>query len=321
MRTKDNTSLLCCYCGEYISSEDKTLYENHLKMCLSKCLIPQKSLPSFYNELSFQEINNQSERFNLHLGKFEKKYKEGNVITVASISKQIEQSHSEQYKSKKNGDINNVNMMCIRCIQKIKVIDYPNHINNCVINELNDKDKILLTLINEMISYIVDQKDNDYLLFIVSQFENFLPLFSNKFLFCFVCGQSIQSTSFLLHYTQCKKTVVNSCKEDENEFTEPFNFDIVMNALSNGKEIPNEELKEYSIQARKIYNNSNRNKTKNGTITIRLNKNRKKSMQQLKKIANEEIKSFLSLPVKTIPLHKKSSKNFQHLGNPFDNSV
>ena len=87
-----------------------------------------------------------------------------------------------------------------------------------------------------------------------------------------------------------------------------------MNALSNGKEIPNEELKEYSIQARKIYN-------KNGTITIRLNKNRKKSMQQLKKIANEEIKSFLSLPVKTIPLHKKSSKNFQHLGNPFDNSV
>ena len=126
MRTKDNTSLLCCYCGEYISSEDKTLYENHLKMCLSKCLIPQKSLPSFYNELSFEEINNQSERFNLHLGKFEKKYKEGNVITVASISKQIEQSHSEQYKSKKNGDINNVNMMCIRCIQKIKVIDYPN---------------------------------------------------------------------------------------------------------------------------------------------------------------------------------------------------
>ena len=63
-------------------------------------------------------------------------------------------------------------------------------------------------------------------------------------------------------------------KEDENEFTEPFNFDIVMNALSNGKEIPNEELKEYSIQARKIYNNSN--KTKKGTIAIRLNKNRKK---------------------------------------------
>ena len=92
-----------------------------------------------------------------------------------------------------------------------------------------------------------------------------------------------------------------------------------MNALSNGKEIPNDELKEYSIQARKIYNNSN--KTKKGTIAIRLNKNRKKSMQQLKKIANEEIKSFLSLPVKTIPLHKKSSKNFQHLGNPFDSSV
>ena len=205
MRTKDNTSLLCCYCGEYISSEDKTLYENHLKMCLSKCLIPQKSLPSFYNELSFEEINNQSERFNLHLGKFEKKYKEGNVITVASISKQIEQSHSQQYKSKKNEDINNVNMMCIRCIQKIKVIDYPNHINNCVINELNDKDKILLPLINEMISYIVVQKDNDYLLFLVSQFENFLPLFSNKFLFCFVVGKAFKVLHFSFITLNVKK--------------------------------------------------------------------------------------------------------------------
>lgn len=315
MRTEDNKSILCCYCGEYIPSQDKTLYENHLKICLSKCLIPQKTIPSFYNELSFEEINTQSERFILHFGKFEKKYKEGDVITVASISKQIEQSHNEQRKSRIGGDINNVNMMCIRCIQKIKVIDYPNHINNCVINELNDNDKILLALVNEMISYIVDQKDNDYLLFIVSQLDNFLPLFSNKFLFCFVCGKSIQCTSFLLHYTQCKKT---ACK-DENEFTEPFNFDIVMNALSNGKEIPNDELKEYSIQARKIYNNSN--KTKKGTIAIRLNKNRKKSMQQLKKIANEEIKSFLSLPVKTIPLHKKSSKNFQHLGSPFDGAI
>ena len=60
---------------------------------------------------------------------------------------------------------------------------------------------------------------------------------------------------------------------------------------------------------------------KQRTIAIRLNKNRKKSMQQLKKIANEEIKSFLSLPVKTIPLHKKSSKNFQHLGSPFDGAI
>lgn len=265
MRTEDNKSILCCYCGEYIPSQDKTLYENHLKFCLSKCLIPQKTIPSFYNELSFEEINTQSERFILHLGKFEKKFKEGDVITVASISKQIEQSHSEQCKSRTSEDINNVNMMCIRCIQKIKVIDYPNHINNCVINELNDNDKILLALVNEMISYIVDQRDNDYLLFIVSQLENFLPLFSNKDLFCFLCGKSIQCTSFLLHYTQCKKSFVNSCK-DENEFTEPFNFDIVMNALSNGKEIPNDELKEYSIQARKIYNNSN--KTKNNSNKI-----------------------------------------------------
>ena len=35
---------------------------------------------------------------------------------------------------------------------------------------------------------------------------------------------------------------MNSYK-DENEFTEPFNFDIVMNALSNGKEIQMTNLK------------------------------------------------------------------------------
>ena len=148
-----------------------------------------------------------------------------------------------------------------------------------------------------------------FLLFL--NLKTFFLYFQINFFFALSVGKAFK----VLHFSFITR------KEDENEFTEPFNFDIVMNALSNGKEIPNEELKEYSIQARKIYNNSNRNKTKNGTITIRLNKNRKKSMQQLKKIANEEIKSFLSLPVKTIPLHKKSSKNFQHLGNPFDSSV
>ena len=141
-----------------------------------------------------------------------------------------------------------------------------------------------------------------FLLFL--NLKTFFLYFQINFFFALSVGKAFK----VLHFSFITR------KEDENEFTEPFNFDIVMNALSNGKEIPNEELKEYSIQARKIYN-------KNGTITIRLNKNRKKSMQQLKKIANEEIKSFLSLPVKTIPLHKKSSKNFQHLGNPFDSSV
>ena len=141
-----------------------------------------------------------------------------------------------------------------------------------------------------------------FLLFL--NLKTFFLYFQINFFFALSVGKAFK----VLHFSFITR------KEDENEFTEPFNFDIVMNALSNGKEIPNEELKEYSIQARKIYN-------KNGTITIRLNKNRKKSMQQLKKIANEEIISFLSLPVKTIPLHKKSSKNFQHLGNPFDSSA
>ena len=251
-----NDTIICCFCGNRISitSKEFTDFISHFRKCSSHCIIPQQKSPSFYseilngqtNDINISSINKKASLFYTHLLRITKKVNDKtNQPSIATLVSLIEYYQSELESEIKKGTIKDVkiNCVCIKCFKAKNIFDFPQHkhIYSCILNELNqNSNHILIMILTEIIYNLLDNLDftnfdnKQYLNWLIFQYEQFSLFISFSEIFCFICGASVQISSFDIHYSHCKKFYNQSIKGLDKELEEPNNINTILDKIEKG---------------------------------------------------------------------------------------
>lgn len=246
--------IYCCFCGKGYPGED---FDEHFNQCSKTSILNQKfsskRFPHFYNLRRGHELANKKAReFHENYNKFcsiSKNEKPSMTTIITLISSLPMKSHG----------IKNLEINCIKCLQKLATNYFPRHILTCFLIEIKDN-PYLLMIVHEMLKQLILIENNtkedeaanlmSFFYFLMREYDSFAPLVTENEIFCYICGEILSKENFETHYNICKKTYENSSNKIVEE---PDILYTLINKIQNKEKLTKENLKEYSEKARDVF--------------------------------------------------------------------